>query len=116
MTFVRPCADGRQVGSVCYAIVSEIPSRRLLIKSINLGRALYCLIAIVKGTITPYMLNPTAWNWKGKTAYALHVSKAVFTHADFADSSGPGSTSCAWYEDPFLHKRRLTDLPGLDIF
>lgn len=46
---------------MCYSIVSEISARRLLIKSINLGRALYCLLGIVKGTITPYMLNPTAW-------------------------------------------------------
>lgn len=51
-------ATDTQVGSVCYSIVSEVSARRLLIKSINLGRGLYCLLGIVKGTITPYMLNP----------------------------------------------------------
>lgn len=38
------------VGTVAYALVAELSSRRLLMKSINLGRGLYCICGIVIGT------------------------------------------------------------------
>jgi SP family general alpha glucoside:H+ symporter-like MFS transporter len=50
------------VGPVCYSLVSEIPSVRLRSKSIVLARASYNCLNIVTGVITPYMLNPGAWN------------------------------------------------------
>lgn len=37
------------VGSVCYSLVTEFSARRLAIKSINLGRAVYCVIGIING-------------------------------------------------------------------
>ncbi|RWA07224.1 hypothetical protein EKO27_g7891 [Xylaria grammica] len=33
------------------------------IKTVVLGRILYNIVGIVAGVVTPYMLNPTAWNW-----------------------------------------------------
>ncbi|KAI5362679.1 putative major facilitator, sugar transporter, major facilitator superfamily [Septoria linicola] len=51
------------VGTVCYSLVSEISSRRLQIKTVVLGRNLYIVAAIICSTITPYMVNPTAWDW-----------------------------------------------------
>jgi len=57
------------VGPVCYSLVAEIPSTRLKTKSIVLARNIYNVMGIVNGVITPYMLNPTAWNWKGKTGF-----------------------------------------------
>ncbi|GFZ48547.1 Alpha-glucosides permease MPH2 [Saitozyma sp. JCM 24511] len=57
------------VGTVCFSLMTEIPSRRLVIKTVNVGRGLYCVANIVIGSVTPYMLNPTAWNWGGKTAF-----------------------------------------------
>lgn len=57
------------VGPVCYSLVAEIPSTRLKTKSIVLARSLYNLMAIVNGIIMPYMLNPTAWDWKGKAGF-----------------------------------------------
>lgn len=57
------------VGSVCYSIVTEIPSSRLRTKTIVLGRALYNVQGIINGVLTPYMVNSTAWNWKGKTGF-----------------------------------------------
>ncbi|KAI0973906.1 sugar transporter-domain-containing protein [Xylaria arbuscula] len=51
------------VGTVCYSLVAEISTRRLQIKTVVLGRVLYNIVGIVAGVITPYMLNPTAWNW-----------------------------------------------------
>jgi SP family general alpha glucoside:H+ symporter-like MFS transporter len=51
------------VGTVCYSLVAELSSRRLQIKTVVLGRNLYNIIGIVTSVLTPYMLNPGAWNW-----------------------------------------------------
>ncbi|KAK9252326.1 general substrate transporter [Lipomyces tetrasporus] len=64
-TLVYDCT----VGPVCYSLVAEIPSTRLRSKSIVLARNVYNIGCIFNAIITPYMLNPTAWNWKGKTAF-----------------------------------------------
>lgn len=52
------------VGTVTYSLVAEVSTRRLQIKTVVLGRALYIIVAIICGILTPYMLNPTAWNWQ----------------------------------------------------
>jgi SP family general alpha glucoside:H+ symporter-like MFS transporter len=57
------------VGTITYSIVTEIPSSRLRTKTVALGRCLYNVIGIMNGIITPRMLNPTAWNWKGKAGF-----------------------------------------------
>ncbi|CAL5869663.1 uncharacterized protein PFLUO_LOCUS3893 [Penicillium psychrofluorescens] len=51
------------VGTVCYSLVAELSTRRLQIKTVVLGRCLYNIVAIICGVLTPYMLNPSAWNW-----------------------------------------------------
>ncbi|KAI1455558.1 sugar transporter [Annulohypoxylon moriforme] len=51
------------VGTVCYSLVAEISTRRLQIKTVVLGRILYNIVGIVCGVLTPYMLNPSAWDW-----------------------------------------------------
>jgi SP family general alpha glucoside:H+ symporter-like MFS transporter len=48
---------------VCYSLVAELSTRRLQIKTVVLGRNLYNIVGIVCSVLTPYMLNPTAWNW-----------------------------------------------------
>lgn len=57
------------VGPVCYALVAEIPSTRMKIKTVVLARNLYNLGAIVNNIIMPKMLLPTAWNWGAFTAF-----------------------------------------------
>ncbi|KAK4496491.1 hypothetical protein PRZ48_012471 [Zasmidium cellare] len=57
------------VGTITYSIVAEMPSSRLRTKTVVLGRNLYNVIGIVNGIITPRMLNPSAWNWKGKSGF-----------------------------------------------
>ena len=51
------------VGTVCYSLVAELSSRRLQIKTVVLGRNLYNIVAVITSVLTPYMLNPGAWNW-----------------------------------------------------
>ncbi|TVY29155.1 Maltose permease [Lachnellula hyalina] len=57
------------VGTVCYSLVAELSTRRLQIKTVVLGRNLYNIVAIICSTITPYMLNPTAWNWQNYAGF-----------------------------------------------
>ncbi|KAJ6587619.1 MFS transporter [Mycena vulgaris] len=51
------------VGTVAYSLVGELSTRRLLIKSVVLGRNMYNVVGIVCSVLTPYMLNPSAWDW-----------------------------------------------------
>ncbi|KAK2755092.1 hypothetical protein FQN54_006621 [Arachnomyces sp. PD_36] len=62
LTFVYNCT----VGPVCYSLVSEIPSARLRVKTVVLARVAYNILSLITNIIMPLLLNPTAWNWKGK--------------------------------------------------
>ncbi|CAG8890746.1 unnamed protein product [Penicillium egyptiacum] len=57
------------VGTVCFSLVAELSTRRLQIKTVVLGRNLYNIVAIVCGVLTPYMLNPGAWNWSNYAGF-----------------------------------------------
>jgi SP family general alpha glucoside:H+ symporter-like MFS transporter len=57
------------VGPVCYCLVPEIASTRLRIKTVVLARNAYNVIGIFSNVVTPRMLNPTGWNWKGKAGF-----------------------------------------------
>lgn len=57
------------VGTVCYSLVAELSTRRLQIKTVVLGRELYNVIAIITNVLTPYMVNPTAWDWGNYTGF-----------------------------------------------
>lgn len=57
------------VGTVCYSLVAELSTRRLQIKTVVLGRNLYNVVGIITGVLTPYMLNPTAWNWSNYAGF-----------------------------------------------
>jgi SP family general alpha glucoside:H+ symporter-like MFS transporter len=57
------------VGTVAYSIVAEMPASRLRTKTIALARATYNCQGIINGVITPFMLNPGEWNWRGRTGF-----------------------------------------------
>jgi SP family general alpha glucoside:H+ symporter-like MFS transporter len=57
------------VGTVCFSLVAELSTRRLQIKTVALGRAAQNVVAIICNVLTPYMLNPTAWNWGNYAAF-----------------------------------------------
>lgn len=57
------------VGTVCYSLVAELSTRRLQIKTVVLGRNLYNVVGIITSVLTPYMLNPSAWNWSNFTGF-----------------------------------------------
>jgi MFS transporter, SP family, general alpha glucoside:H+ symporter len=57
------------IGPVCYTLVAEIPSSRLRVKTVVLARVAYNLVSLITNVLTPRMLNPTAWNWGGKSCF-----------------------------------------------
>jgi SP family general alpha glucoside:H+ symporter-like MFS transporter len=57
------------VGPIGWAIPAEISATRLGQKTICLARISYYLVTIFANSIEPYMINPTEWNWRGKTGY-----------------------------------------------
>lgn len=57
------------VGPVCYVLVAEIPSTRLRVKTVVIARIAYNLANITNSILTPKMLNPTAWDWRGKSCF-----------------------------------------------
>jgi SP family general alpha glucoside:H+ symporter-like MFS transporter len=57
------------VGTVAYSLVGELSSRRLQIKTVVLGRNLYNVVGIINAVLTPYMLNPTAWDWSNYAGF-----------------------------------------------
>jgi len=57
------------VGPICYAIIGEVSSTRLRSKSVCVSRIVYYVAQIICNVINPYMLNPTAGDWKGKTGF-----------------------------------------------
>ena len=66
------------VGPICYAIISETSAIRLRPQTVVLARNFYNVVTVGSLVIEPYMMNPTAWNWKGKTAF-LWAGTAAFT-------------------------------------
>ena len=57
------------VGTVCYSLMAELSTRRLQIKTVVLGRNLYNIVGIIYSVLTPYILNPGAWNWGNYTGF-----------------------------------------------
>ncbi|WVW79631.1 hypothetical protein I302_101600 [Kwoniella bestiolae CBS 10118] len=56
------------VGPVCYPIVAETPSGRLRYKTITIGRFVYNLTGIFNNSVTPRMIQASAWGWGAKCA------------------------------------------------
>jgi hypothetical protein len=85
------------VGPVCYSLVAELPSTRLRIKTVVLARNVYQIAGMVIGVLQPRFMNPTAWNWGGKTAFfwgGVNLFGLVWTY--FAFRSQRASPTPIW--------------------
>ncbi|KAJ6467919.1 putative MFS maltose permease [Mycena sanguinolenta] len=69
LMLVWACIYQCTVGTVCYSLVGELSTRRLSIKTVVLGRNLYNVVGIICSVLTPYMLNPSAWDWSNYTGF-----------------------------------------------
>ncbi|KAK4689034.1 MFS transporter, SP family, general alpha glucoside:H+ symporter, partial [Tremellales sp. Uapishka_1] len=57
------------VGPTVYAIVAEMPSTRLRVKTVVLARNCYNIASICANELNAPILNPTAWNLRGKGGF-----------------------------------------------
>ncbi|KAL3458764.1 general substrate transporter [Aspergillus heterothallicus] len=57
------------IGPLGWSIGPEVSSTRLRSKTIVLARNTYYIAIVVANVIEPYFMNPTAWNWRGKTGF-----------------------------------------------
>ncbi|WAO91353.1 MFS domain-containing protein [Fusarium falciforme] len=76
---------------VTFVLVSEIPSSLLRSKSVVIARNFYSVINILAGVMTPYMINPTAWNWGALTGFfwtGAGVIGFIFTFFMVPESKG----------------------------
>ena len=79
------------VGPICYSLVAELPSTRLRIKTVVLSRNVYNVAGIVIGTLQPRFMNPTAWGWRGKTAFfwgGLNLLGIIWTYFRLPEPKG----------------------------
>lgn len=79
------------VGPVCYSLVAELPSTRLRIKTVVLSRNFYNVAGIIIGVLQPRFMNPTAWNWRGKTAFfwgGLNLLGLIWTYFRLPEPKG----------------------------
>lgn len=108
------------IGPVCYALVAEIPSVQLRSKSIVLARMTYNILNIVSNIITPYMLNPGAWNWGARAGYfyaGTCVASLVYTYFCVPEPSGRTYAELGILFQKRTSARRFAttpvDLPGV---
>ncbi|ERS98138.1 MFS transporter, SP family, general alpha glucoside:H+ symporter [Sporothrix schenckii 1099-18] len=64
-----PFVTSMTVGSVAFAIVSEVGSTRLRAKTIAIARNTWNLLNIIFGVVMPYLINPDAAGLQGKAAF-----------------------------------------------
>ena len=93
------------IGPTCYAVVSESSSSRLRNKTIALARIAYQLVGLVSNFVEPQLINPSALNLKGYTAFCwapvcfVGFVWTYFRLPEFKDRS--------FYELDVLFERRI---------
>jgi len=69
MCFLWLLSFSLTIGPVGWTVPAEVSSTRLRSKTVVLARNTYYLSQVVANVLEPYMMNPTDWNWKGKTGF-----------------------------------------------
>lgn len=57
------------IGPLTYCLVAELPSNRLRVKTVVLARVAYNINSAITNVFIQRMLNPLAWNWRGKACF-----------------------------------------------
>ncbi|KAK5074412.1 hypothetical protein LTR64_006444 [Lithohypha guttulata] len=71
-------------GQLGWALPAEIGSTRLRQKTVCLARNVSNITGVIGGTLNNYMVNPTAWNFRGYTGFVWgFCAAAVFVWAYF---------------------------------
>ena len=75
-------SSGISIGPIPYGIAANVGAANLRTKTVALGRNAYYFLSIVNTIVSPYFLNPTALDLKGKTAFlpwGLTLGMVVWT-------------------------------------
>lgn len=97
---------------VTFVLVSEIPSSLLRSKSVVIARNFYSAINILAGVMTPYMLNPTAWNWGALAGFfwaGASIIGFVFTFFMVPESKGRTTAEMDILFEQKVHTRRFKE-------
>jgi SP family general alpha glucoside:H+ symporter-like MFS transporter len=79
------------VGPICYCLVTELPSTRLRIKTVALARMAYNVCSLGANFLNPPILNPLAWNLRGKGGFVwagLNALCLVWTYFRLPETKG----------------------------
>jgi SP family general alpha glucoside:H+ symporter-like MFS transporter len=82
---------GTTIGPIPYAIAAEVGAVQLRYKTIALGRNMYYFLSIINVIISPYMLNPSKWDLKGKAAFPaaiLNICLFVWAYYRLPETKG----------------------------
>jgi MFS transporter, SP family, general alpha glucoside:H+ symporter len=69
LTLVWTVTFQLSAGQLGWALPAEIGSTRLRQKTVCLARNVSNILGVVGGTLNNYMVNPTAWNWRGYAGF-----------------------------------------------
>ena len=94
------------LGPTCYAIIGETSSVRLRNKTIAFARMVYAIQGIVFGILNGYMINPTAFDWKGKTGFFWAPCAALA--AVWCYYRLPETKDRTYYELDILFEQRIS--------
>ncbi|CAK7207521.1 hypothetical protein SEUCBS139899_010331 [Sporothrix eucalyptigena] len=108
------------VGTVTFSLVAEMPTRRLQVKTVALSRVAYNLAAIVVNVLTPYMINPTAWNWGNYAGFFWAGTTALMLVYHYFRLPEPSGRSFAEMDLLFergvsARKFKSTDINAFDV-
>ncbi|KAH6676939.1 general substrate transporter [Plectosphaerella plurivora] len=95
---------------VSFVLISEIPSTLLRTKSIVIAHNSYMATSIVVNNITPYMINPTAWDWGALTGFFWAGASAIglaFTFFMIPESKGRTSAEMDILFEQRTHVRKF---------
>jgi MFS transporter, SP family, general alpha glucoside:H+ symporter len=67
------------VGPINFVIFAEIGATRLRSQTVALATSSGSIAQIIMTVLVPYMLNPTSWNWRGKTGFFFAAFSTVAT-------------------------------------
>lgn len=65
------------IGPLTYCLVAELPSNRLRVKTVVLARVAYNINSMITNVLIQRMLNPLAWNWRGRACFFCAALNAI---------------------------------------
>ncbi|PSR82484.1 and other transporter-domain-containing protein [Coniella lustricola] len=89
LVLVRFFAYGISCGPIPFVYCAEISSVKLRQKTLALSRNTFNLVNLISSCVSPYLVNPTAANLKGKTAWisvGLTILIAIWSYFRFPET------------------------------